>query len=273
MFPVREDLLVDLGAAFARSFTYIGPDGTSPDLSTWTATLAFKRYPDSKTPFLTMASGSGITLGANGSIALDLTAAQTAALDLPRFMDWGQFPGEGTMASPHDGNIAGRLAAWELRLAKADGTGSFIPMSGITCFREGTTTPARVPTTPSYAIFVEPDVSTVSWNSNGYQIDSPLILNVTIVRKNGHTAPINVSLPEMEGPWAGWMAIVNEVALTQIMAGNVPYIVNTAPDTFQMVFYGTQAGWSIQNWQGGVQLIGDDGSGTLVRSNVFSVVA
>jgi hypothetical protein len=272
MFPVREDLLVDLGVAFRRSFTYVQADGTSPDLSTWTASLICKRFQVSKDAILSLASGSGITLGANGSIVLALTAAQTAAIDLPDFMTWGQFPPlQGTQTSPNDATVVGRLGVWELRLD--DGAGnSFIPMAGICCFRRGTTSPVPAVTTPYYQIFVAPDEAEVSWSSSGYQDDAPLTLSVTIVRSNGHSAPINVSLPEMEGTWVGWQAIINGVPVTQIQAEAVPFILDAAPDNFTMQFYGTQAGWSLQNWQGGVQLIGDDGSGTLVRSNVFSII-
>ena len=272
MNPCREDLLVDLGSSFARSFTYFGADGVAPDLSTWSANLAFKRYPGALTAFLSLSSDAGITLGPEGAIAIAMTPAQTSALDLPRFMDWGPFPGEGTMASPNDGNVAGRLGAWELRLTNADNSISFVPLAGIACFREGPTGPVAASVLPGYDISVEPQESTVSWNSSGYQIGAPLVLAVTITRRNGHTAPINIALPMMDGPWTGWTAVVNGVTVTALEAQHQPYLLDAAPDFFTIEFYGTQAGWSVESWQGGVQIIGDDGSGTLVRSNVFSII-
>ena len=272
MFPVHEDLLIDLGSSLSRSFTYIKSDGTQPDLSDWTAQAVFKRSPGARASFLTLAQGAGITLGQNGAIAMNLTPAQSAALVLPEFMDWGAFPSEGTMASPDGVNVTGRLAAWELRLTSEDGQTSFVVMAGVACFRLGTTSPLPEVTTPFYSISVEPQESEITWTSSGYQVDAPLVLAVTITRLNGHTDPINVSIPVMEGPWDGFEAIVNGVTLTPIQAQHNPYVLDGAPDTFTLSFYGTQAGWSLQNWQGGVQLYGDDGSGLLVKSNVFSVI-
>jgi hypothetical protein len=264
--------MVALGAAFKRSFTYVQADGTSPDLTGWTALMVCKRFPSSREAIFSLASGTGITLGPNGSIVLALTADQTSAIVLPKFMGWGPYPQEGTGSSPNDVSVSGRLAIWELHLTSGDGAQNFIPLSGTICFREGATSPLPAPTLPFYKIFVEPQESTVSWDSNGYQDGAPLVLSVTIVRYNGHSAPINIALPEMEGSWVGWVAIINGAQITQLQAANVPFILDAAPDTFTMEFSGTQAGWSLQNWQGGVQVIGDDGSGELVRSNVFSVI-
>jgi hypothetical protein len=142
MYPVRSDLLIELGTEFSKTYTYIDGDGIAPDLSLWHALVAFKPYGDSPVPFFWLGDGSGITLGPNGSILLELTEAETAAIPLPDFMDWGQFPNEGTMTSPRDANVSGRLAAWELRLITADRSVSFIPLSGVACFRQGSTTGA-----------------------------------------------------------------------------------------------------------------------------------
>ena len=135
MYPAREDLLIEPGVSFSREFTYIDKDGVAPDLSAWTAILLIKRYSNSKTPIATLANGTGVTLGAGGSIAFALTAEETAAIEIPPFMDWGQFPNEGTMTSPRDANVAGRLASWELILTDEENSLSFTPMAGIVCFR------------------------------------------------------------------------------------------------------------------------------------------
>ena len=211
-------------------------------------------------------------MGTLGSISINLSMDQTSAIVLPKFMDWGPFPAEGTAASPDESDVSGRLASWEIRLISPDGSKSYPTLAGIACFRVGPTSPIPVPASPAYQIFVDPQETEVSWNSSGYQIDAPLVINVTIVRTAGFTAPVNVSLPEMQGTWVDFLAQVNGVPVTAIQGQNVPYTVDAAPDHFTMVFYSSQAGWSLQNWQAGVELIGSDGSGNIVRSNQFAII-
>jgi hypothetical protein len=137
MVPAREDLLIDLGTEFHRSFTYIQANGTSPDLSLWKAVAVFKAYADDAEEIIFLETGVGITLGVQGSIQLQLSPAQTRVITLPRLMDWGQYPNEGTQTSPHDGNVCGKLGVWELRLFNPDNIEAFSCLSGVVCFRVG----------------------------------------------------------------------------------------------------------------------------------------
>ena len=136
MNPAREDLLIDMGVVFNRGFTYSESDGTTPDFSEWTGILVARPYPEAP-PLLTMTNGSGVTLGTGGHIDLALSAAETSAITIPGFMDWGPFPADGTDTSPHDANVVGRIGVWEIRLFEPGTDHSFVPMAGTICFREG----------------------------------------------------------------------------------------------------------------------------------------
>ena len=139
MIPAREDLLISMGAALDRTFTYVDATGVKPDLTHWNAMVVCKTYPKALIPILVMLVGSGLTLGADGAISFHLSPEQTAALALPAVMDFGPFPNEGTMTFPGDVNVTGRLGVWELRLFSPDSSDSFTPMSGVVCFRKGPT--------------------------------------------------------------------------------------------------------------------------------------
>lgn len=83
--PVSWRLTIPQGATFRRQFAW-SVGGLAPDLSTWSAHMQIRRHPASETVLadLTSEADGGITLGADGTIEVLLTAAQTAELPATR---------------------------------------------------------------------------------------------------------------------------------------------------------------------------------------------
>ncbi len=96
MAATKRDLLIDQGVPFALSLTWESPAGSPVDLTSYTAALDIRSAFGAVDTLLSLANGSGITLGgAAGTIAIALTASQTAALDLPTNVRMGTYAGEG----------------------------------------------------------------------------------------------------------------------------------------------------------------------------------
>ncbi len=78
------NLIIESGASFAASITYEDPTGASPDLSSgYTAEMIFaESWDPDEAAALTLTESAGLTLGADGAIAVELTPVQTAALDV-----------------------------------------------------------------------------------------------------------------------------------------------------------------------------------------------
>lgn len=132
MAPGREDLLVELGSGFTQTFTYQDPSGSPVDLTLWDATLVMKHFADSEDILFQTSKGSGITLGADGTITISIAAGQTLSIQLPFCMDYGPFPGKGTSRIPA-GAYNGGLGVWELKLFPPSGQ-PFALLFGIVCF-------------------------------------------------------------------------------------------------------------------------------------------
>lgn len=78
--PVELDLTVYQGASWDRTITW-KIDGTAVNLTGYTARMQVRRTVDADATLIALTSGSGITITAGtGTIALAMTAAQTAAL-------------------------------------------------------------------------------------------------------------------------------------------------------------------------------------------------
>jgi hypothetical protein len=74
------NLIIEQGASHIRSYTYTDEDGNTPDLSSgYTAELVIASAYGGGT-LLTKTSSDGITLGASGSIAVNIPPADTAGL-------------------------------------------------------------------------------------------------------------------------------------------------------------------------------------------------
>ena len=133
MTPGREDLLIERGSGFQRTFTYLQPDGTPIDLSTWHAVASFSKSMDSPIPLLQINEGSGdIQMNAHGVITLNLSASQTLDIDVDFTCIFGAFPGKGTSKIP-PGAFNGYLLGWDLKLFPplAD---PFTLLAGVACF-------------------------------------------------------------------------------------------------------------------------------------------
>ena len=78
--PATLDLTIYQGATWDRSLTWQSPAGTPVNLTGYTAAMQVRARRD-VAPVLSLASGTGITLGgALGTIALAATATTTAAI-------------------------------------------------------------------------------------------------------------------------------------------------------------------------------------------------
>ena len=74
------DITINQGATYQLVVTW-NVSGSPVDLTGYTAALQARYNVDASTTFISLTSGSGLTLGgALGTITVDLTAAQTAAL-------------------------------------------------------------------------------------------------------------------------------------------------------------------------------------------------
>ena len=74
------DMDVYQGEDWECAMTYTDDSGVAVDLSGYTGKMEIREKPGGSI-MITLASGSGITLNASGEIGLELTHAQTAALD------------------------------------------------------------------------------------------------------------------------------------------------------------------------------------------------
>lgn len=76
---------VELGATFLQTFRWKDKEGDLVDLSGYTARMHIRRYVNSESPEVILTTENGrITLGgADGTITLSLSAAETSAVDIP----------------------------------------------------------------------------------------------------------------------------------------------------------------------------------------------
>ena len=82
----RLNLTVDQGSTFVADLTW-DIDGDPVDLTTYTARMQVRERVAADTVVLDLADGSGITLGGvEGTVAIEFTAAQTAALSPRRYV-------------------------------------------------------------------------------------------------------------------------------------------------------------------------------------------
>jgi hypothetical protein len=85
MTKKRHDFTIEQGATFHKTVTYLAA-GVPVDLTGYTATLIAKHTPSSVTKDLNLSIGSGLSIPAplTGAVEIDLTAAQTALLDFKK---------------------------------------------------------------------------------------------------------------------------------------------------------------------------------------------
>lgn len=80
-------LCIEQGATFTRTFTWYNAAGAAVDLSNYTAALQLRVNKEDTDPVLSLTQLAGITLGGvAGTIAVTITAAQTAALTQERYL-------------------------------------------------------------------------------------------------------------------------------------------------------------------------------------------
>ena len=79
MLPATYLFTCPKGATFAYTLT-LAIGGTPVDLSTYSAEMQVRANASSSTTIVSLTNGAGITLGADGTIALALSATATAAI-------------------------------------------------------------------------------------------------------------------------------------------------------------------------------------------------
>lgn len=85
MPAVTHNITVEQGATMRLLFKWETKDGavvTPVNLTTYSARLQIRRSLASDPPVLSLTDGAGITLGADGSITIEATPAQTALIDI-----------------------------------------------------------------------------------------------------------------------------------------------------------------------------------------------
>ncbi len=79
--PGNYDITIYQGASFSQVFTWKDENGAAINLTGYTARLKVRPAIDSSTVLISLADGSGITLGgAAGTITVSISATDTAAL-------------------------------------------------------------------------------------------------------------------------------------------------------------------------------------------------
>lgn len=81
MAQITYDISAEQGTDYAVTFTYRDSNAALVNLTGATARMQVRRFVESSSPFLTILSGSGITLGgAAGTVALTISAASLSAV-------------------------------------------------------------------------------------------------------------------------------------------------------------------------------------------------
>lgn len=79
--PTTYDISAFQGADYAVTFTYNDSTGAPVNLTGATARMQVRKYPESQYPLITLANGSGITLGgALGTVAVAIAGASLTAV-------------------------------------------------------------------------------------------------------------------------------------------------------------------------------------------------
>lgn len=86
MAAATKNITIEQGATFRLPLVYQTKDDqgnvTPVDVTTYTARMQIRQSVASDTALLSLETGSGITMGANGAIDIEATPAQTAALNI-----------------------------------------------------------------------------------------------------------------------------------------------------------------------------------------------
>jgi len=81
--PANYNLVIYQGATFSQNFIWKDPDQNPIDVTGYTARMMARGAVSSPTPFIDLTTvNGGITLGgATGSVTINMTAAQTSAIN------------------------------------------------------------------------------------------------------------------------------------------------------------------------------------------------
>lgn len=82
MPAVNHDLTIEQGATFCQKFVWKDSEGVAVDLSTYTARMQIRTGCQTDALVVSLTSASGITLGADGSILIEIDAVTTAGFDI-----------------------------------------------------------------------------------------------------------------------------------------------------------------------------------------------
>lgn len=86
MSAATHNIAIEQGATMRLLFRYETRDGqtvTPVNLTGYSARMQIRKSIKADPPVLSLTDGAGITLGADGSITVEATPAQTAAIDIP----------------------------------------------------------------------------------------------------------------------------------------------------------------------------------------------
>lgn len=79
--PTTYDISAFQGADYAVTFTYNDSTGAPVNVTGASSRMQVRKYPESQYPILTLANGSGITLGgALGTVAIAISGATLSAI-------------------------------------------------------------------------------------------------------------------------------------------------------------------------------------------------
>ena len=84
MPAVNYDLTIEQGATFCQKFVWKDEEGTAMDLSQFAARMQIRSGCKDDTVLVSLISGNGIVLGADGSILIEIDAVATSALPIAK---------------------------------------------------------------------------------------------------------------------------------------------------------------------------------------------
>lgn len=100
------DIIIEQGATFTRTVTWKDEAETPINLTGYSARLQMRESVDATSTFLSLTSGSGITLGGTaGTILIEISATDTAALTQSGVYDLELVSGAGVVTRLLQGSV------------------------------------------------------------------------------------------------------------------------------------------------------------------------
>lgn len=99
------DLKITQHSTYGKVFTVTDNDNTPVDLSSYTADLIIKSSVASSTPILSLSETDGLTLGADGTITVAITATSTGLLTFDKAWYYLELVTGSTVTRPLQGDV------------------------------------------------------------------------------------------------------------------------------------------------------------------------